>query len=141
MGRLFSFIIAWMDAFFLDPQVPRLPPEKTRILDLRAELYPDSRRVRVSLELTPFQQCPYIELALCDPEGNEASSASIIEPMGWKLELTMHIRVLSEATEGSEVEGPRPTPGSYTLTAVLTYPNLGKIDRCERSLLISAVEQ
>lgn len=43
-----------MDAFFLDPQVPHLPPEETRILDLRAEPYSDGKRVHVNLKLTPF---------------------------------------------------------------------------------------
>jgi len=132
-----------MDAFFLDPNVERLPPEETRILDLRAELYPDSRRVRVSLELTPFQKRPYLELALIDPSGNSCASASIIEPMGWKLELTMHNRALPALAgrPGSEVKGSRPAPGTYTLTAVLSYPNLGEIDRCETSVVISPAEQ
>ena len=53
-----------MEFFLTDPQVGRLPPEVTRILDLRVESYPDGKRVRVRLELTPFQQRPYIELTL-----------------------------------------------------------------------------
>jgi hypothetical protein len=102
------------------------------LLDLRAEPYPDGKRVRVSLELTPFQQRPYIELALSDPDGNEVSSASIVEPVSWKLELTLHLR-----THGT----PHVALGTYTLTAVLSYPDLGEIDRRETSIAIPTVAQ
>ena len=57
-----------MDAFFLDPDVERLPPESTRITDLRAVPLADNRRVHIWLELTPFQERPEIELTLTAPE-------------------------------------------------------------------------
>ena len=121
-----------MDAFFLDPQITRLPPESTRILDLRAEPYPEGKRVRVSLELTPFQKRPYIELTLYDPDGNEVSSATIVEPVSWKLELTLHLR--THGTWNLE-------PGTFTLTAALSYPDLSEIDRRETSIVIPTVTQ
>lgn len=108
-----------MDAFFLDPNLERFPPEAVRILDLRAEPYPDQRRLRVGLELTPFQKRPEIEIDLTDPEGNPAGSASIIEPMGWKLELTLHVRARSLP----------PPVGVFHLTAALSYPDLPDLDR------------
>ncbi|KAF0108495.1 MAG: hypothetical protein FD146_1069 [Anaerolineaceae bacterium] len=136
-----------MDAFFLDPDVERLPPEQTRILDLRAEPYPDGRRVRVGLELTPFQKRPDIELTLTDPDGQPAASASIVEPMGWKLELTLHSAHRTPAlpapvpqAQVSEVEGPHPAPGTYTLTAILSYPGLGEVDRRAVSIEIPPAE-
>ena len=53
--------------FFPDvPEVERLEPKAIRILDLRAEPYPDGRRLRVALDLTPFQLRPNIELLLTD---------------------------------------------------------------------------
>lgn len=51
-----------MEFFLIDPQVARLPPAKTPILDLRAESYTDGKRVRINLELTPFLLRPEIEL-------------------------------------------------------------------------------
>jgi hypothetical protein len=81
-----------MDAFFLDPNVERLPPESTRLLDLRAEPYPDGLRIRIGIELTPFLKRPNLELTLTDSHGQDCGSTSILEPMGWKLELTLHIR-------------------------------------------------
>jgi hypothetical protein len=115
-----------MDAFFLDPDVERLPPESTRITILRVVPLADNRRVHVWLELTPFQKRPGIELTLTAPDGRACASASIVEPMGWKLELTLHIAH----------RGPQPAPGTYTLTAVLTYPGLVELDRRTATLVI-----
>jgi hypothetical protein len=115
-----------MDAFFLDPDVERLPPGSTRILALRAVPLADHRRVHVWLELTPFQERPEIELTLTAPDGRACASASIVEPMGWKLELTLHIARVT----------PHPAPGTYTLTAILTYPDLGEMDRRAAILVI-----
>ena len=106
-----------MEFFINDPNVQRLPPAETRLLDLRAEPDPDGRRVRVVLDLTPFQKRPDIELTLTDKDGAVAAEASIIEPVGWKLEVTLHIR-----KSGA-------TAGKYTLVANLTYPELGEVDR------------
>ena len=111
-----------MEFFISDPNVERLPPAKTRLLDLRATPDPDGKRLRVALELTPFQQRPYIELSLNDAEEKEAASASIVEPVGWKLELTLHIRKTG------------PTAGTYQLSAILSYPEEGEVDR--RSLTV-----
>jgi hypothetical protein len=115
-----------MDAFFLDPQVQRLTPEETRILGLRAEPYPEGKRVHVNLELTPFLQRPYIELILSDPEGNEVSSASIVEPVSCTLELTLHLRVSAQIA------------GTYRLAAHLSYPDLGEIDQREATIEITS---
>jgi hypothetical protein len=106
-----------MEFFINDPNIQRLPPVETRFLDLRAEPDPDGKRIRVALELTPFQKRPDIELKLMDSTGKEISSASILEPVSWKLELTLHIRINA------------PAAGKYTLSASLSYPELGAIDR------------
>ncbi len=113
-----------MEFFFNDPNIQRLPPEETRLVNLRADPSPDGKRLRVTLELTPFQRKPYIELVLADGSGKEMTSASIVEPNGWKLELTLHIRK-STADIKSETD----KSGNCTLTAVLSYPDLGEIDR------------
>lgn len=118
-----------MDAFFLDPNVERFPPESVRLLDLRAEPYPDGRRVRVGLELTPFLQRPSLELELTDSQGHSCGSASLIEPMGWKLELTLHIRAQQS-----------PPLHPLTLTAILLYADLGETDRRQITFDIPASE-
>jgi hypothetical protein len=87
----------------------RMTPEETRITSLRAEQYPDGRRLHVNLEITPFQKRPYIEVALFNGAGDEVASTSIVEPMTWKIEFTMHLR------------GDPCNP--YTIEARLFYPD------------------
>ena len=97
-----------MDIFFQDPSEIPLPPEEVRILEMRADPYPDGRRVRIYLEVTPFQKRPNAEIAILDPGGEEVAQVSVIETMSRKLEFTMHLR------------GPQPG-GAYTLAARLFY--------------------
>ncbi len=115
-----------MEFFLNDPTVVRLPPTETRFCDLRAEPYPDGKRLRVALELTPFQQRPNLELTLTDADGQEVAAASIIEPVGWKLEVTLHVRKAGV------------TAGTYGLSARLSYPELGEIDRRSLPIVIPA---
>jgi hypothetical protein len=98
-----------MEFFFPEDNLQRMTPEETRITSLTAEPYPDGYRLRVNIEITPFQKRPHIEVALSDAEGKEVTSSSIIEPMSWKIEFTMHIR--------GELRNP------YTLEAKLFYPD------------------
>jgi len=112
-----------MEFFFADPNVERMEPSRTRLLGLNAEPYSDGKRLRVSLELTPFKQRPDIELILNDSSGQAAATASIVEPAGWKLEVTLHVRA--------------PDPGgSYRLAASLSYADLGEVDRREIAIEI-----
>jgi hypothetical protein len=98
-----------MEFFFPEDNLTRAVPEETRISSLSAQAYPDGRRLRVNLEITPFQKRPYIEVVLHDSIGTEVASTSIVEPMSWKLEFTMHIR--------GELHNP------YALHARLYYPD------------------
>lgn len=98
-----------MDFFFPEDSLNRMTPEETKILSLSAEPYADGYRLRVKMEVTPFQKRPHIEAVLTDADGNEIASTSLIEPMSWKLEFTMHIR--------GELNNP------YTLEAKLFYPD------------------
>lgn len=81
-----------MGFFFAEDDLERASPADTRILALEAEPYPDGERVRVNLQMTPFQTRPHIEVTVTDAHGDEVSTASIVEPMGWNLEFTMHLR-------------------------------------------------
>jgi hypothetical protein len=114
-----------MEFFLTDPNVERLPPADTHLLDLRAEPYPDGKRLRVALEITPFQQKPYLELNLSDSDGNIVTTTNIVEPVAWKLELTLHIRGLAPVVAKKHATN---ITGQYTLSAVLSYPDMGEID-------------
>ena len=98
-----------MDFFLPEDHLQRAVPEETRITSLTATPYPDGYRLRVNIEITPFQQRPHLEVVLNDANDEEIASTSIIEPLGWKIEFTMHIR--------GELNNP------YTLEARLFYPD------------------
>jgi hypothetical protein len=108
--RAFSFgYNCQVDFFFPEDHLQRATPEETRITSLTAEPYPDGYRLRVNIEMTPFQTRPHLEVVLSDAKGNEVASSSIVEPLTWKIEFTMHIR--------GELNNP------YTLEAKLFYPD------------------
>lgn len=111
--------------FFLPPEdlSSRARPEKTHILSLQATPYPDGRRVRVNIETTPFQVRPHIEVVATNAAGDEVASVSIVEPLSWKIEFTLHLR-----------DGGGNNP--YNLQATLFYPE-GPSD-VPRSLQFSA---
>ena len=98
-----------MDFFFPEDNLNRMTPEETRITSLSATPYPDGYRLHVNIEVTPFQKRPHIEVLLTDSAGDEIGSTTIVEPMSWKLEFTMHIR--------GELKNP------YMLNAKLYYPD------------------
>lgn len=98
-----------MEFFLPEDNLNRMTPAETRITALGAKPYSDGRRVRVDVEMTPFQQRPHLEITLANADGREVASASVVEPMSWKIEFTLHIR--------GELRSP------YTLTASLFYPD------------------
>jgi hypothetical protein len=98
-----------MSFFLPEDHLQRATPAETRITSLTAEPYPDGYRLRVNIEMTPFQTRPHLEVSLKDADLEEIASSSIVEPLTWKIEFTMHIR--------GELNNP------YTLEATLFYPD------------------
>jgi hypothetical protein len=96
-----------MDFFLPEDHLQRATPAETHITSLNAEPYPDGYRLRVNIEMTPFQQRPHLEVSLKDADSEEVASSSIVEPLSWKIEFTMHVR--------GELKNP------YTLEATLFY--------------------
>lgn len=74
-------------------QVPR-PRADVRIVDLVLEPYPDGRRVRVAVRLTPFAPAdrPSLDIRAYNTDNMEVSSLSIIELVQHALAVTMHLR-------------------------------------------------
>ena len=107
-----------MDFFFPQEDLERLPPTETRIQSLEVIPYPDGQRVRVHLQITPFQVCPHIEVTLKDANGDEVATASIVEPMNWRLEMTLHLRGASASP--------------FTIEARLSYPDGPQADPISR---------
>lgn len=103
------------------------PPEKMRFTELRAEPVIDDGplRLRVYLEVTAFQQRPYIEVTLCNAEGDEIATASVIEPMSRKNVFTLHVR------------GPQQR-GKFSLHARMYYPDGPEPDQASSEFEIEA---
>lgn len=97
-----------MDIFLQDPTDIPLPPEEVRIRELRAEVLPDQRRVRIYLGLTPFQKRPNGEVKVMDVAGKEVASIAIIEAIDPKMQLTIHL---------PDDEG----EGEHTLSTIIFY--------------------
>lgn len=114
------------NAFFFDSvESDPLPPEEVRLTRVAAEPYPDGQRVRITLEMTPFQKRPWLELVLTDSDGDEVATANVIEPLNSKIELTLHIQR-------------EKTSGQYKLMTRLFYPEQQDNDRKEIQFEIRA---
>jgi hypothetical protein len=93
--------IETMDINFRDPSDIPLPPDEVRIRELRVEPFQDRRRVRLFIEITPFQQKPNCEIKIFTQSGSEAASLSIIEAIDYKMQFTVHLK--DESTSGEYV--------------------------------------
>jgi hypothetical protein len=114
------------NAYFFDSvEANPLPPEEVRITGVTAEPYPEGQRVRVAIEMTPFLVRPWLELVLLDSDGEEVTTANIIEPLNYKIELTLHIRKDDPV-------------GVYRLRARLFYPEQADNDQKEINFEIKA---
>ncbi len=90
-------------------------PQDVRITELRVEPWPDGRRIRVHLTITPFKENPSLDVILADDLGEEIARADIIETAENRIVFTLHIRT-------------RSLNNSYQLTANITYPETGIVD-------------
>ncbi len=107
-----------MELNFPETGESRLPPQETRIREILVEPYADGRRIRLTIELTPFEERPNLDIEVADPQGSRAASASVIECMNFKMSLTMHLR------------GEAPA-GRYTARAALSFEDHGRVDEKE----------
>ncbi len=105
------------------PQEPPVPPEAVRIRSLSVDPYGDGRRVRLSLDLTPFDTSPNLEIQVQNQAGEPVSSAAVIGVHQPRLSLTLHLR------------GPA-GPGAYHLQASLSYEEHGIVDQAEATFEI-----
>jgi hypothetical protein len=102
---------------------PGLPAPQVRITELRIEPWPDGNRVRVHLNLTPFESRPSLELTVFDPQEEEVANAMILETMLPRIVVTLHIR-------------PAEAGVAYRLQANLFYEDLGIIHQLEQSFTL-----
>jgi hypothetical protein len=93
-----------------------VPPEDVRFEEITVEPWPDTRRVRVRVGITPFTSPPNLRVEVIDPNGQAVTSAHIVETINHRMVFTLHLR--------SE-----PLEGNYTLSAEVYYPDIDPVDR------------
>jgi hypothetical protein len=89
-----------------------LPRDEVRITALKADPYPDRRRVKVEVDVTPFRERPNLEIAIVGSEGRPVAGSSAVGIMNFKTAYTLHLRV------------PGDPAGSYTVQVALYYDDL-----------------
>jgi hypothetical protein len=99
--------------FFDSDDVPQ-PRDRVKIERLTATAYPDGWRVRIGVDVTPFQERPSLEITVETTDGRPLTPVqlSVIETMHRSMEFTIHIRGV-------------PSPaGQYIVRAELYYETL-----------------
>ena len=126
-----------MEIFFNDPEDLPVPPEEVRIRELTAKAYPDGRRVRVYLEITPFQQAPDAEVNILNADDLLMASVSVIETMDPKMEMTLHLpastppgvyRLLTKVFYRADIEEPE---NDEEPVEHLSLPEIQVVDQSE----------
>jgi len=81
-----------MDLNIQDPDDLPVPRDDVRIREVTALPYPDGRRVRLAVHLTPFQERPNLQIEVFNTAGEEVASMTLVESMHYNFELTIHLR-------------------------------------------------
>ncbi len=80
--------------FFDNPDLVPKPREEVQIEHVSLSPYPDNRRVRVEIKITPFTPSdkPDLAISVQQPDGEEIASTHIIQTAQSAITLTIHLR-------------------------------------------------
>jgi hypothetical protein len=122
-----------LDIFFQESSGVPLPPDEIRIREFSIKDWLDKDRLKVHIEIDPFQQRPNLDVQILSlDKQQEFASTSIIGVMTQITEITIHFR------------GSHP-PSEYVLRTILYYtPNLttsGEISAEENSFFPTIVDR
>jgi len=81
-----------MDFFVQEPGEPRLPPHEVRLRKLQITPLENGNRVKIYLELSPFQKRPNVEATIFTASGKRVAYCNILDASTHKMEFTMHMR-------------------------------------------------
>ena len=93
----------------INPTLTPPPQDEIKILSFDAEPYPDGRRVRVKLVLSPFLQGPNGEISLTNQDDELLTTINIVNIFIPENEFTLHIPEIKSL------------PGSYTVNVEVFY--------------------
>lgn len=116
-----------MEIEFVDPDEIHLAPEQVRFQGVVADPFSDNRRIRLTINITPFTQPPDIEIVATSPMGEEVAETTIIGAPNRRMTLTLHLR-------GNVSEG------KYRFHFSLMYQEIGIVDRTEIELQLAGSE-
>lgn len=85
------------------------PPEEITIEGVQAAPFPDNRRVRVTVELTPFRERPNLDIGIFDQQGRQIASSTAIAIMNVQTSYVLHLRGVDDPI------------GTYTVRVALFY--------------------
>ena len=105
-----------MELPIVEPGEIPVPPDEVRIRAVVIDIYPDGRRIRVQIELTPFQSPPNLELWVENDKGDRLAHTNIIGATSAAMTLTLHLKA-------------EETLGSHRLWLSLSYEEEGQIER------------
>jgi len=91
-----------MDLFLHNANL--LPRDQVRIERVAATPYPDGRRVKVEVDVTPFQERPNLEIVIRDQAQTLVATASVITPMHFKMEFNLHLRGIEDSAGDYRVQ-------------------------------------
>ena len=103
----------------LDPPEDACQPADVRFQEVKVEPWPDGKKVRVHVVLTPFIKRPDLSTKILDETGDEVCSADIIQTMDDRMVFTLHLRGETLSTR-------------FTLQINISYEDIGQVD--QRSL-------
>jgi hypothetical protein len=101
-------------SFFPDPNLAPKPREDIQLESLDLSPYPDGRRVKVDIAITPFMPMdrPNLEISVTDEYENLVASLSVVETNTPTLDLTVHLKT------------DEPPRGQYTFQVDLYYDHI-----------------
>ncbi len=128
--------------FVPDPNDPPRPPEEVRVREVNIEPWPDGRRIKVLVTLTPFQTRPHVEIEVYNAQSQVVASLSVVEPISPQLEFTLHIRDSNTRQPFRLVVSVQYPPEDYKPQAPeegedWTFPEMREVHRYEQEFDLS----
>lgn len=97
---------------FLQNNDNLVPRDQVRLTRLEAQPFPDRRRVKVLVDVTPFRERPNLEITILDGAGQQAAMTNVIATMHFKMEFNLHLRT------------PDDPSGPYAVQVMLYYDDV-----------------